>query len=113
MAIHDRRTGSERRSRNRYAVDIPVEWEGGASAERHTGSLSDISLEGCFVLSSGEVKNDDSVRVFIPLGGGMKVQFEGKVANYVFEIGFGVKFEPLSPAQQELLTNLLKQEGHA
>jgi hypothetical protein len=112
MAIHDRRTGNERRSINRYAVDVPIEWEG-SSSDRHTGSLSDISLEGCFVLSSGEVKNDDQVRVFIPLGDGMKVQFEGSVANYVFEIGFGVKFDPLSPAQQELLTNLLKQSGHA
>lgn len=112
MAIHDRRTGNERRSINRYAVDVPVEWEG-STADRYTGSLSDISLEGCFVLSSGEVKTDDVVRIFIPLGDGMKVQFEGKVANYVFEIGFGVKFEPLSPAQQELLTNLLKRAGHA
>jgi hypothetical protein len=88
-----------------------VEWEA-ANSVRHTASLSDISLEGCFVLSSGEVKNDDAVRVFIPLGDGMKVQFEGKVANYVFEIGFGVKFDPLSPAKQEFLTNLLKKSGH-
>lgn len=112
MAIHDRRTGGERRSLDRYTVDIPVEWET-ANAERHSASLSDISLEGCFVLSSGEVKNDDVVRIFIPLGDGMKVQFDGKIANYVFEIGFGVKFDPLSPAQQELLTNLLKKSGHA
>jgi c-di-GMP-binding flagellar brake protein YcgR len=112
MAIQDRRTGSERRSIDRHTVDIPVEWEA-ANSERHNASLGDISLDGCFVLSSGEVKNDDPVRIFIPLGDGMKVQFEGKVANYVFEIGFGVKFEPLSPAQQELLTNLLKKSGHA
>jgi len=111
MAIHDRRTGSERRSINRYTVDIPVEWEA-ANSERHNASLSDISLEGCFVLSSGEVKDNDQVRVFIPLGDGMKVQFEGKVANYVFEIGFGVKFDSLSPAQEELLTNLMTQSGH-
>lgn len=112
MAIQDRRTGSERRSLDRHTVDIPVEWEIPNSA-RHDATLSDISLEGCFVLSSGEVKNDDPVRIFIPLGDGMKVQFEGRVANYVFEIGFGVRFAPLSPAQQELLTDLLKKSGHA
>jgi hypothetical protein len=111
MAIHDRRSGSERRSINRYAIDVSVEWEG-ASAVRNSGSLSDISLEGCFVLSSGEVKENDQVRIFIPLGDGMKVQFAGTVANYVFEIGFGVKFEPLSAAQKELLMNLLKRSGH-
>lgn len=112
MAIQDRRSGGERRSKSRYTVDLPVEWEGANSA-RHTGSLSDISDGGCFVLSSGEVRNDEPVRVFIPLGDGMKVQFDGKVANYVFEIGFGVKFDPLSQAQQELLTNLLKKSGNS
>lgn len=112
MAIQDRRTGSERRALNRFTVEIPVEWEA-SNSERLSATLSDISLEGCFVLSSGEVKNDDPVRILIPLGDGMKVQFEGRVANYVFEIGFGVKFDPLSPAQTELLTNLLKKSGRA
>lgn len=112
MAIQDRRTGSERRSIDRYTVDIPVEWES-ANSIRQTGSLSDISLEGCFVLSTGDVRDDEQVRVFIPLGDGMKVQFAGSVANHVLEIGFGVKFESLSQAQRELLTNLLKKFGHA
>lgn len=111
MAIQDRRSGHERRSINRYVVDVPVEWEG-ASSGRNSGSLSDISLEGCFVLSSGEVRENDQIRVFIPLGDGMKVQFDGTVANYVFEIGFGVKFGTLSSAQRELLTALLKKSGH-
>lgn len=111
MAIQDRRTGSERRSLNRYDVDVPVEWEGSLSG-RNTGSLSDISLEGCFVLSSGEVRENDQIRIFIPLGDGMKVQFEGTVANYVFEIGFGIKFGTLSSAQRELLTAMLKRSGH-
>ncbi len=110
--MQDRRSGNERRSLDRYAVDVEIEW-GSSSGERHGGSLSDISYDGCFVLSSGEVKDDEEVRVFIPLGDGMKVQFAGRVANYVFEIGFGVRFDPLSPAQKELLTNLLKKLGHA
>lgn len=110
MAIQDRRSGHERRSMSRYTVDIPVEWQAASSA-RNTGSLSDISFDGCFVLTSGEVKNGDAVRLFIPFSDGMKVQFAGSVANHVFEIGFGVKFEPLSNAQKELLSGLLKQFG--
>lgn len=112
MAIQDRRTGNERRSLSRYTVDVSVEWES-ANSVRQTGVLSDISGEGCFVLSSGEMRDNEHVRVFIPLGDGMKVQFAGTVANHVLEIGFGVKFEPLSPAQQELVRNLLKQAGHS
>ena len=33
----------------------------------------------------------------------MKVQFGGKIANHVFEIGFGVKFDQLSAPQRDLL----------
>lgn len=106
MDAHDRRGGTDRRGTNRYPIDIAVEWE--TDGVRKSGSMSDVSLDGCFVLSSGEVDDGAAVRVFIPLDGGMKVQFSGKVANHVFEIGFGVKFEPLSVAQRELLIQLVR-----
>lgn len=112
MTAHDRRSGSERRSIDRYAVDVEIEWENSAG-ERNPGSLSDISYEGCFVLTSGDVKDDEPVRIFIPLADGMKVQFAGRIANHVFEIGFGVQFDPLSAAQREMLGNLLKKFGHS
>lgn len=107
MASNDRRSGSERRGTNRYPITIEVEWE--SDGGRKPGTISDISLDGCFVLSSGEVNDGDIVRVFIPLADGMKVQFGGKVANHFFEIGFGVRFEQLSSGQRDLLMQLLKE----
>jgi hypothetical protein len=107
--MQDRRTGGDRRSTNRYPVDVTVEWE--AASGRHSGDLSDLSYDGCFVLSNGDVADGDNVKLFIPLGDGMKVQFDGRVANHVFEIGFGVKFTPLSQAQKEILTKLVKESG--
>ena len=107
MTVRDRRSGDERRVSNRHPVEMDIEWE--ASAGRQPGSMSDVSLDGCFVLSSGDVNDGADVRIFVPLADGMKVQFEGKVANHVYEIGFGVKFATLSASQRELLVQIVRQ----
>ena len=106
MLGQDRRSGTERRETIRYPVSIDVEWE--VNSTRLAGTLSDVSFDGCFVLSSGEVKDGDQIRIFVPLADGMKVQFGGKIANYVFEIGFGVRFDQLSADQRKVLVNLVK-----
>lgn len=106
MSAQDRRSGQERRGTNRYSVAVDVEWE--TTIGRKPGSISDVSFDGCFVLSSGDVEDGEAVRLFIPLADGMKVQFNGKVANHVFEIGFGLKFDSLSSAQRELLVTLVR-----
>jgi hypothetical protein len=109
MQNKDRRSGRERRGIDRYPIEIDIEWEG--SKGRQTGTLSDISLGGCFVLSSGDIEDGDRVRIFIPVGEGMKVQFDGKVANHVYEIGFAVIFDPTSAAQRDLLTQLIQSSN--
>jgi len=106
MTIQDRRSGVERRGTNRYSITVDIEWE--SNAARLPGTMSDVSFDGCFVLSSGDVEDGDAVMLFIPLADGMKVQFSGRVANQVFEIGFGVKFDQLSSAQRDLLTELVR-----
>lgn len=101
MSVLDRRSGKERRENERYSVNIDIEWEG--LVGRKHGTISDISREGCFVLSSGEVEDSENVKIFLPLTDGMKVQFWGQVINHVFEIGFAVRFIELSPAQIDFL----------
>ena len=101
-----RRSGEERRGVNRYTVELDVEWEG--STGRSSGSISDVSLDGCFVLSSGDVNDGEHVKVFVPLADGMKVEFGGRVTNHVYEIGFGVKFDQLSAAQRDFLINIVR-----
>lgn len=105
MSTIDRRTGSERRTASRFSVSINVDWE--ASAGRKKGTVNDISHEGCFVLCSGEVEDGEKVLIFFPLSDGMKVQFTSEVVNHTFEIGFGVRFTELSPAQKGFLTKLI------
>lgn len=105
MTIIDRRSGRDRRENERYAINIDIEWE--STAGRKNGTMSDIGLSGCFVLSSGEVQDGETVKLFIPLSSGMKAQFFGEVANHVFEIGFAVKFTNLSEAQWEFIENFV------
>lgn len=109
MSGEDRRSGGERRASSRYRIEVDVEWQ--ANAGRLPGSVSDVSLDGCFVLCSGDVEDGERVKVFIPLADGMKVEFAGRVANHVPDIGFGLKFDQLSAAQRDVLGKLVKESN--
>lgn len=109
MATQDRRSGAERRGMNRYPIEVEVEWRG--SIGRSAGSISDVSLDGCFVLGSGDVDDGEDVKLYIPLADGMKVEFGARVTNHVHEIGFGVKFDQLSAAQREFLIKIVRDSG--
>ncbi|PYT01168.1 MAG: hypothetical protein DMF63_04265 [Acidobacteria bacterium] len=106
MAEIDRRQGEDRRSRKRYPVSLDVEWENHFG--RRPGTLSDISEDGCFVLSEVDVSDGELVKIFIPLSDGMKVEFLGQVANFVYEIGFAVNFISLTEAQKEFIANFVE-----
>ena len=75
---------------------------------RHSGTLSDISPEGCFILGKGETQDGDEVRVYLPLSEGMTVQFEGVIANHVLEIGFALDFSEMTEAQAEFLESFIE-----
>lgn len=106
MMINDRRKNEDRRGVRRYSVKIDIEWEG--LIGRQQGTLSDISSLGCFVLCSGEVENGETVKLSIPIGGGMKIQLWSEVINHILEIGFGVRFIELSKDQRELIEKFLQ-----
>ncbi len=104
--IKDRRTNEDRRGVKRFAVNIDIEWEG--LIGRQQGTISDISSFGCFVLCSGEVENGETIKLFIPIADGMKIQFWAEIINHVLEIGFGTRFVELNKAQRELIENFLE-----
>jgi PilZ domain len=105
MIMTDRRSGLERRAIIRSQVSLDVEWEN--LSGRHIGTLSDISELGCFVLSSGDINEGDTLRLLLPLGDGMKVQLMGEVKNHAFEIGFALRFINLSAAQKIVLRDFI------
>lgn len=106
MSKQERRS-EDRRSTTRYPIDIPSEFE--VSGVRESGGLSDVSFEGCFVLSSGNVEDGSAVKIYLPLADGMKVLFTGVIVNHVLEIGFGVRFDSLSFEQREVLVNIVRE----
>ena len=97
----ERRRGKDRRGVERFSVNIDIEWEG--LGGKQTGTISDISISGCFVLCSGEVEDGDYIKILFPLSTGKKFEFMGEVTNHVFEIGFGVCFINLTDTQKEFL----------
>lgn len=106
MTELDRRKNEERRRARRFAVTIDIEWQ--CHFGRRTGTMSDISEEGCFVLSEVDVSDGELVKIFIPLSDGMKIEFLGQVANFVYDIGFAVNFLRLSEPQKEFLTGFVE-----
>ena len=106
MDIRDRRSGRERRGTKRFQVELDVEWQNARG--KFPGSMSDVNLDGCFILSSGDVNDGEQINVFVPMADGMIAEFGGLVANHVFEIGFGIKFDQLSPTQRDLLFKIVR-----
>lgn len=109
MENSDRRSGEDRRAHKRQRVSIDVEWESGEG--RKFGTMSDLSVAGCFVLCSGEVNDGDSVKVFLPLGDGTTVELIGEVRNHVPEIGFALGFTEMTDAQTDMITGLMANYG--
>ena len=105
MTIADRRSGGERRVVDRSRVTVDVEWENVSG--RHSGTLSDINEFGCFVLSSGEFTEGETLKLFLPIGEGMKLEIVGEVKNKVFEIGFALRFVGLSDVQKRVLREFI------
>lgn len=105
--MNDRRDGEDRRAARRYAITIDIEWEG--TVGRQQGTISDVSLLGCFVLCSGDVENGETVKLFFPIVGGMTLW--GEVVNHAYEIGFGVRFLELSGPQQAFIQNIMDATG--
>lgn len=106
--MKDRRSGRERRATERASVVVDTEWAG-ASGERQPGTISDISRHGCYVLCAGEVEDGESVKIFLPLADGMRVEFSGEVANHFPEIGFAARFTDVSIAHKDFLEKFIQE----
>ena len=96
----------DRRSAPRARVKLSVRWEGVLSRENAT--ITDLSRNGCFVLTGGTVEAKELVWLEIQLTEHQKVNFWGEVVNQASEIGFAVKFNSSSPEDAEALAKFLE-----
>src|ERR1041384_7486125 len=96
----------ERRSAPRVRVKLPARWEGVLSRENAT--ITDLSRNGCFVLTGGNVEVKELVWLEIQLTDQQKVHFWAEVVNQASEIGFALKFNSTSPEDEATLAKFLE-----
>ena len=101
----DRRKGGDRRRHDRHSVSIPVEWED--LSGRRSGTISDLSMSGCFLLTGGAVEDGRPVTIHFSAYGGKTVDIPGTIVSHVFEVGFAVKFVDLTDQQIVFLHRLM------
>jgi PilZ domain len=96
----------DRRSAPRARVKLPARWEGILS--RESATITDLSRNGCFVLTGGNVEVKELVWLEIQLTEQQKVNFWAEVVNEASEIGFALKFNSSSPEDEAALAKFLE-----
>jgi len=101
---------SERRRFERVRVDLKVQWEG--VLEQKQGTLVDLSVGGCFILTSHLVETRELIRLEIE--GALTIW--GEVIYQIEEMGFALRFNAGLDEQQQLeelvqAQKKLKSEG--
>ena len=96
---------TDRRSAPRVRVKLQARWEGVLS--RESGTVTDLSRSGCFVLTGGKVEAKELVWLEIQLSDKQKVNFWAEVVNQASEIGFALKFNSSSPEDEAALAQFV------
>ena len=97
----------ERRSAPRARVKLAARWEGAMSRENAT--VTDLSRNGCFVLTGGKVEVKELVSLEIHLTETQTVNFWAEVVDAASEIGFALKFNSSSPDDEATLAGFLEK----
>ena len=96
----------ERRKALRARVKLPARWEGVLAREDAT--VTDISRNGCFVLTGKKVQLKELVYLQIHLSPEQSVTFWAEVVDAASDIGFALKFNSSSPEDEAALSTYLE-----
>jgi hypothetical protein len=107
MEVDNHRMRPERRRAERVRADLPARWEG--FLEKSRGTISDISVNGCFILTGGAVKPDELVSLEMVVPSLLRMQLWGIVVYISEPIGFAIRFNELNAQEQTMLSRLM---GH-
>lgn len=91
----------------RVKINLRARWEG--VLEQREATVTSLSINGCFLLSGGEVKDKELVRIEIELPDGEPIHCWGEVVDQANDIGFAVRFNALEDDEQERLANLISR----
>ncbi|HEY0547518.1 MAG TPA: PilZ domain-containing protein [Pyrinomonadaceae bacterium] len=98
----------ERRVAPRVRVNLEVSWQAGDKPRQ--GTVSDISVGGCFVLCAGDVADGNSVSVEFRLARAKAIALRGEVVNHHDEIGFAMRFTEVGKKESAFLKRLIDSE---
>lgn len=99
----------ERRSFVRVRLEIPASLCLYQVDIRHTGSIVDLSLGGCFFPIIGKLQVGQKCQIKLTTGEGLTVQ-QLEVAGVIVRknnVGVGIQFLDMLPEQQQVLQKIL------
>jgi hypothetical protein len=99
----------EKRTSERVPVNLPTRWHGATGS--HEGRVEDLSVNGCFVNTTGAVDLGEIVSLLIQLPSGRWLPLRGKVAFYQQLTGFSISFSILDDKEREILNQLVAQQS--
>ena len=97
----------ERRGAARAKVNLPARWEGVLSQQE--ASVTNLSVNGCFLLSGGSVEPRELIRLEITFPNGEHIYPWAEVVETADEIGFAVRFTMMEDDEKERLTRFINQ----
>lgn len=97
----------ERRQHERLTIYLRVRWEGLFGC--YDGTLSDISVGGCFILSERQTTLRELIRLEVELHDGEWVKVWGEVTNQFPGVGFGVRYTEVDGEDEDKFSLSLTQ----
>src|SRR5262249_22733934 len=98
----------ERRGAPRVQVDLPARWEGVLTQQQ--AQVTNLSVNGCFLLSGGKVEPKELVRLEITLPNQDPMYLWAEVVDAAYEIGFAVRFTSTEDEDQKRLSDFVDAE---
>jgi hypothetical protein len=96
----------ERRQAERVSANLPARWQSLLTQGR--GSVCDLSETGGFLLTAGEVRPGELVRMEVDFGNHL-VFLWGEVVYRIVEMGYAVRFVFNEENERRALSNLLEK----
>jgi len=96
----------ERRSNKRVGVNLSTRWRGVTGT--HEGRVEDLSINGCFVNTTGAADIGEVVSLLIKLPSGQWLPLRGKVVSTQQLVGFSLSFSILDEKEQQSLRKLVE-----
>jgi hypothetical protein len=97
--------GIEKRRAPRASIVLDVQWV--TSGTIQSGTISDISVNGCFILASGGTRPGEPVWVNVRTPYGEQSILFGEVVYPVEDIGFAVQFVKFGDEETRFINYLI------